>query len=59
MFKQAIRAILAAVGLNIVRINQNHNSVIGKVGFLKHQGEKKGNALISYIVEPFLLQDES
>ena len=59
MFKQLIRAILSAFGLNIVRINQNHNSVIGKIGFLKHQGEKKGNALISYIVEPFLLQDES
>ena len=59
MFKQLIRAILAILGIGIIRIKKNPNSAIGKVGFLKHQGEKKGNVLISYIIEPFLLQDES
>jgi glycosyltransferase involved in cell wall biosynthesis len=34
------------------------NGNIGKLGILKHQGTKQGNVLLSYIIEPFLLQDE-
>jgi glycosyltransferase involved in cell wall biosynthesis len=60
MLKQLIKKFLAALGLDIVRKKPKSASSgnIGQVGFLKHEGHKRGNALISYIVEPFLLQDE-
>lgn len=45
------------MGLQVVRLKRSSNGNIGKVAFLGHKGSKKGNALISYIIEPFLLDD--
>jgi len=59
MVRQLIRSILESFGLQITRTSSNANESVGKIGFLQHKGRRRGNALLSYIVEPFLLQDEA
>lgn len=59
MLKTIIKSVLAFLGIGVVRIGAGSRKKASKTGFLKHEGEKRGNVLISYIVEPFLLNDES
>jgi glycosyltransferase involved in cell wall biosynthesis len=59
MLKKTLKALLAAVGLNVVKAKTTFKGNIGKVGFLKHKGIKKGNVLLSYIIEPFLMKNEN
>lgn len=59
MVKQSLKAVFNAFGLQINRIKPKLDNHIGKVGVLKHKGRKQGNALLSYINEPFYLQDEA
>ena len=57
MIKKILKNITESFGFRIVRTKSDPNRG-GKFGCLPHEGEKKGNVLLSYIVEPFLLQDE-
>lgn len=56
ILKTPVKALLSTVGLKVNRVKSHSSPNIGKVGFLSHKGQKRGNVLISYIVEPFLLK---
>ena len=59
MIKHIIKTILAVFSLQINKIQSSANNNFGKVGFLGHKGNKHGSALLSYIIEPYLLQNQA
>ncbi len=57
MIKERVKQLLKSLGIEIKRYRPRFNE--GKVITLKPENISKGNVLLSYIIEPFLLKDEA
>jgi glycosyltransferase involved in cell wall biosynthesis len=57
MIKQIVKQFFKTFGIEIKRYRPRFNE--GKVITLKPENISKGNVLLSYIIEPFLLKDEA
>ena len=56
MIKTIAKNLLKKAGFKITRLQKEKETNIGKTATLKHEGIWKGNMLLSYIIDPFLLK---
>lgn len=58
MMKRCIKKVLRKAGFQIVRYRSQTIGNIGRVATMAHENNYKGNALLSYINDPFFLNSE-